>query len=160
VCVHYCSPIRSLIVKAFLSRNVTGCETWTQSLRTASQKTINGKASISFSPEGDEGYLFLGESHGQSFLNAEDFALIDMMSRGETIDSNFFYSNTVETLPKPFMRVRPYGNVVEILLQHDDARPNPSQTREAITKLQWGVFPHRPYSPDLASYDFHFFETL
>jgi hypothetical protein len=89
VCAQQLSLLKSDCESFFLSRIVTGHETWTQSLRTASQKTINGKASISFSPEEDEGYLFLRESHGQSFLNAEDFALIDMMPRGEIIDSNF-----------------------------------------------------------------------
>jgi hypothetical protein len=51
----------------------------------------NGKASSSFSPEEDEGYPFLRESHGQSFLNAEGLSLIDIMPRGETIDSNFLH---------------------------------------------------------------------
>ena len=91
----YC-PVRRVFVKAFLSRTVNGHETWTQSLWNAGQQTVNGKASSSFSPEEDEFYLFLRECHGQSFLNAEGLTLIDIMPRGETIDSNF-YINTLRT---------------------------------------------------------------
>jgi histone-lysine N-methyltransferase SETMAR len=37
---------------------------------------------------------------------------------------------------------------------HDNARSHTSlHTREAITKLQWTVLPHPPYSPDLALKD-------
>jgi hypothetical protein len=32
--------------------------------------------------------------------------------------------------------------------------------REAITKLQWTVLPHPPYSPDLAPSDYHLFSPL
>jgi hypothetical protein len=76
--------------------------------------------------------------------------------------TQIFYINTVENLLKPFRRARPDRNFAEILLQHDNSRPNPPKTREIITKLEWGVIaiPRPPYSPDLASCDFHFFETL
>jgi hypothetical protein len=90
-CVHNYLAVGSLIMKAFLSRIITGHETWTQTHWTAGQKTINGKASSSFSPEEDEGYLFLKESHGQNFLNADSLTLIDIMPRSETIDSNFLH---------------------------------------------------------------------
>jgi histone-lysine N-methyltransferase SETMAR len=33
-------------------------------------------------------------------------------------------------------------------------------SREAITKLQWTVLPHPPYSPDLAPSDYHIFSPL
>jgi histone-lysine N-methyltransferase SETMAR len=33
-------------------------------------------------------------------------------------------------------------------------------TEEAITKLQWTVLPHSPYSPDLASSEYHLFSPL
>jgi hypothetical protein len=51
--------------------------------------------------------------------------------------------------------------VDEILLPHDNTRPYRSlNTQEAITKLGRSVLPHSPYSPDLASSDFHHFEAL
>jgi histone-lysine N-methyltransferase SETMAR len=61
----------------------------------------------------------------------------------------------VETLKKHFRRV------TKVLLHHDNARPHTSlHTREAITKLQWTVLPHPPYSPDLAPSDYHLFSPL
>jgi histone-lysine N-methyltransferase SETMAR len=48
-----------------------------------------------------------------------------------------------------------------MLLHHDNARPHTSlHTREAITKLQWTVLSHPPYSPDLAPSDYHHFSPF
>jgi transposase len=67
----------------------------------------------------------------------------------------------VETLKKRFRRVRPHKDVTKVLLHHDNARPHTIlHTREAITKLQWTVLPHPPYSPDLAPSDYHLVSTL
>jgi histone-lysine N-methyltransferase SETMAR len=63
----------------------------------------------------------------------------------------------VETLKKRFRRVRPHKDVTEVLLHHNSAGPH---TREAITKLQWTVLPHPPYSPDLVPSDYHLFSPL
>ena len=65
-------------MKDFLSRVVTGHEIWTESLCTASWKTIDGVASSSFSLVEVEGYPFKRESRGQFFWNAEDLTLIDI----------------------------------------------------------------------------------
>jgi len=47
------------------------------------------------------------------------------------------------------------------MIQYDNARPHTSlQTQEAIAKFGWTVFPHPPYSPDLAPLDFHLFGPL
>jgi hypothetical protein len=62
----------------------------------------------------------------------------------------------VETLKKRFRRFCPYKDVTKVLLHYDNARPHTSlHAREAITKLQWTVLPHPPYSPDLAPSDYH-----
>jgi hypothetical protein len=43
----------------------------------------------------------------------------------------------------------------------DNARPHTSlKTLEAITKFSWTVLPNPPYSPDVASSDFHLFGAL
>jgi histone-lysine N-methyltransferase SETMAR len=48
-----------------------------------------------------------------------------------------------------------------MLIQHDNARPHTTlRTQEAIAKFGWTVFPHPPYSPDLAPSDFHLFGSL
>jgi histone-lysine N-methyltransferase SETMAR len=80
-----------------------------------------------------------------------------MLPSGQTINSDVY----VETLKKRFRRVRSHKDVTKVLLQHDNARPHTSlRTREAITKLQWTVLPHPPYSPDLAPSDYHLFGPL
>ena len=49
----------------------------------------------------------------------------------------------------------------KVLLQHDNARPYTSlKTREVISSFGWTTISHLPYSPDLASSDFHLFEPL
>jgi histone-lysine N-methyltransferase SETMAR len=48
-----------------------------------------------------------------------------------------------------------------MIFHHSNARPHTSlRTREDITKLQWTVLSHPPYSPDLAPSDYHLFGHL
>jgi hypothetical protein len=64
-------------------------------------------------------------------------------------------------MKKRFQRVHPHKDVTEVLLHHDNTRPNTSQyTREAITKLHWTVLPHPLYSQDLAPSNYHLFSPL
>ncbi|GBN45965.1 Histone-lysine N-methyltransferase SETMAR [Araneus ventricosus] len=45
-----------------------------------------------------------------------------------------------------------------ILLLHDNARPHTAaQTRALLASFGWEVLDHHPYSPDLATSDFHLF---
>jgi hypothetical protein len=68
---------------------------------------------------------------------------------------------TLKKLKKCFRRVRSHEDVTKVLLHHNNARPHPSlRTREAITKLQWTVLSHPPYSPDLAPSNYHLFGPL
>jgi histone-lysine N-methyltransferase SETMAR len=44
---------------------------------------------------------------------------------------------------------------------HDSARLHIAKsTREKLLKLGWSTVPHPPYSPDLASTDYHLFRSL
>jgi transposase len=71
------------------------------------------------------------------------------------------YVETLKKMKKRFRRVRPHKDVTKMLIHHDHVRPHASlHTREAITKLQWTVLPHPPYSPDLAPSDYHLFSPL
>jgi histone-lysine N-methyltransferase SETMAR len=47
-----------------------------------------------------------------------------------------------------------------VLLHHDSAQPHAAATIETIQKLNFKLFPHPPYSPDLASSDYHLFGSL
>jgi histone-lysine N-methyltransferase SETMAR len=87
----------------------------------------------------------------------ERVILIDVLPRGQKINSEVY----VETLKKRFRRVRPHKDVTKVLFHHDNAKPHTSlHTREAITKFQWTVPPHPPYSPDLAPSNYHLFSPL
>jgi histone-lysine N-methyltransferase SETMAR len=86
--------------------------------------------------------------------------LVDVMARGETINSDA-YINTLQKLKKRYRRVRPNRNPGDMLIQHDNARPHTSlRTQEAIAKFIWNVLPHLPYSLDLAPTYFHIFGPL
>jgi histone-lysine N-methyltransferase SETMAR len=71
------------------------------------------------------------------------------------------YVETLKKLKRRFRRVRPHKDATKVLIYHDNVRPHTSlHTREAITKLQWTVLPHPPYSPDLAPSGYHIFSPL
>jgi histone-lysine N-methyltransferase SETMAR len=79
------------------------------------------------------------------------------MERGTTINSER-YIEFLNKLKKRFKRVR---NENHAILQHDNATPHTSsRTREAIERLGFSLLPHPPYSPNLASSDFHLFPKL
>jgi histone-lysine N-methyltransferase SETMAR len=91
------------------------------------------------------------------FWDCEGVILVNMLPRGQNINSDVY----VETLKKRFRRVFPHKDVTKVLLRQDNARPHTSlHTREAITKIQWTVLPHPPYSPDLVPSDYHLFSPL
>jgi histone-lysine N-methyltransferase SETMAR len=94
------------------------------------------------------------------FWDCEGVILIDELPRSQTITTDVH----VETLKKPkkrFRKVRPHKDVTKALLRHNNARPHTSlHTQETITKFQWTVLPHPPYSPDLAPSDYHLFSPL
>jgi hypothetical protein len=48
-----------------------------------------------------------------------------------------------------------------VILQHDNARQHTANmTKATIQELDWEILPHPPYSPDLASSDYHLFRSL
>ena len=48
------------------------------------------------------------------------------------------------------------------IIFHDNARPHTSlmMTRQKLRELGWEVLMHPPYSPDIASSDYHLFRSL
>jgi hypothetical protein len=83
-------------------------------------------------------------------------------SRGQTINLDV-YVKTLKKLKKLFRRLRPHKDVTKVLLHHENVRPytcTSMHTREAVTKLQWTLLPHTPYSPDVAPSNYHLFRPL
>jgi histone-lysine N-methyltransferase SETMAR len=48
-----------------------------------------------------------------------------------------------------------------VVLLHDNARPHTADRKNSLIKLfNWEIFDHPPYSPDLASSDYHLFTKM
>ena len=48
-----------------------------------------------------------------------------------------------------------------IILLHDNARPHvAAPVKTYLETLKWEVLPHPPYSPDIASSDYHLFRSM
>jgi histone-lysine N-methyltransferase SETMAR len=79
---------------------------------------------------------------------------------GDNVNSAV-YCEILLKLQDAIHRKRPGQLVRGVLLHHDNARPHIAQgTQERIQELQWELLEHLPYSPDLASSDFHLFGQL
>jgi transposase len=86
--------------------------------------------------------------------------LVDVIARGETVNLDV-YIKTLQKLKQRYWGCGLNRNPGDMLLQHDNARPNTSlRTQEAIAKFGWTVLPHRPYNHDLGLSDFHLFGPL
>ena len=80
--------------------------------------------------------------------------------RGTTVTSTT-YCDILQRELKPAIRSKITGKLSkEILLLHDNARPHTAaHTLETLKQLKWEAMEY-PYSPDLASSDFHLFALL
>jgi len=78
------------------------------------------------------------------FWDTDGVILVDLMARGETINSGA-HIKTLQKLKQRYRRVRPNRNPGDILIQHDNFRPHTSlRTQEAIAKFGWNVLPDPP----------------
>ncbi|KAL4143360.1 hypothetical protein QTP88_005698 [Uroleucon formosanum] len=112
----------------FLSRIVTGNETWVSHVTP--------------------------ESKQQSM---EQVLLVDFLPRGQTINANS-YCETLKKLRSAIKNNRRGMLSRGIVFIHDNARPRTANvTKQLLTDFAWEQFNHPPYSPDLAPSDFHFF---
>ena len=49
----------------------------------------------------------------------------------------------------------------KVILQHDNARPHVAKVvKTYLETLKWEVLPYPPYSPDVASSDYHLFRSM
>ncbi|CAK9803058.1 Mariner Mos1 transposase [Anthophora quadrimaculata] len=48
-----------------------------------------------------------------------------------------------------------------VIFHHDNARPHVAKSvTKKLSKFNWEILPHPPYSPDIASSDYHLFRAL
>uniref|UniRef100_A0A670YLX0 Mariner Mos1 transposase n=1 Tax=Pseudonaja textilis TaxID=8673 RepID=A0A670YLX0_PSETE len=91
------------------------------------------------------------------FGDRQGVLLIDFLEHGATINS-VRYCETLQKVRKAIQNKRRGKLSSEILFLHDNARPHTANpTREVLNAFKWEIFPHPPYSPDLAPSDYHLF---
>jgi len=65
----------------------------------------------------------------------------------------------LDKLRQAIQTLRPTKTEVHLL--HDNARPHIAKlVKEKLETFGWNIIPHPPYSPDIASTDFHLFRSL
>ena len=72
------------------------------------------------------------------------------------------YCQQLDNLKIAVQKKRPaMFNRKNIILHHDKARPHAALgTRQKIAEVGWEILSHPPYSPDIASSDYHLFLSL
>jgi hypothetical protein len=86
----------------------------------------------------------------------------ELLDSGQTVNSGRYQQQLIR-LSDELERKRPFSGheTRQVILQHDNARPHvPKGTKYVICSLAWEVLPHTPYSPDLATSDYHLFRSL
>ena len=147
---------------ALLDRIVTGDETWVKHVNceTKLQSMEWGHTSSPKKPRKPLQTLSARKIMATVFWDRQGVLLIDFLERGATINSER-YCQTLQNLRRAVQNKRRGKLSSKILLVHDNARPHTAnRTQELLSSFDWEVFPHPPYSPDLAPSDFHLFPKL
>ena len=127
-----------------MSRIVTGDETWAHHYEPETKRQSvewhhpQSPRKKKFKTTPSAGKLMI-----TVFWDTDGVILVDVMARGETINSNA-YTKT-QKLKQRYWRVRPNTNPGGMLIQHDNAHPHTSlRTQEAIAKFGWTDAPPSP----------------
>ena len=83
------------------------------------------------------------------------------LPRNQTINLNVYCCQLLQ-LDKEIKEKRPeLVTRKDVIFHQDNARPHTSLvTRKILLELGWEVMPHPPYSPDLATSDYHLCRSL
>jgi len=91
---------------------------------------------------------------GTIFWDEEGCILIKFLEPGKNINAAHY----VQTLLKLRCALRDKHPIIKVILQHDNAWAHTARlTLEKIENMGWEVLSRPPYSPHLASSDYHFF---
>ena len=129
-------------------------------LRAGIQATVNGMASlISSTNKKYRSQRSSGKVMSTVFWDAQGIILSDFSEPGAIANSECYF----KTLIKLKARIGHTRSEKKKTLfsQHNNARPHASlKTTECVTKFDWTVLSHPPYSPGLTPSDFYLFESL
>ena len=85
----------------------------------------------------------------------------ELLPENQTINSNKYCSQLGQVKVALDKKRPELVNRKRIIFHEDNARPHVSlMTRQKLLQLGWEVLIHPPYSPDIASLDFHLFWSL
>lgn len=141
---------------------VTGDETWVKHVNceTKLQSMQWGHTSSPKKPRKCLQTLSARKIMATVFWDRQGVLLIDFLERGATINSER-YCETLRNLRREIQNKRRGKLSARIFFLHDNARPHTAnRTQELLDSFKWQVFPHPPYSPDLAPSDFHLFPRM
>lgn len=145
----------------FLNRIVTGDESWihfwTPETKQASMvwKTKDEPAPKKFKQQASAGKVML-----TAFWDSTGIIYTEYLPHGSTINSGSYF-DTLIRLKMAIKSKRPGLLSRKVVLLHDNARPHSALlNQKLLADFQWEIFPHPPYSPDLAPSDYHLFPTL
>ena len=142
----------------FLSRIVTGDETWVSHVTPESkQQSIEWRHTTSPSTKKSKQTLTTRKIMCTVFWDRQGVLLVDFLSRGQTINANS-YCETLKKLRSAIKNKRRGMLSRGTVFIHDNARPHTANvTKQLLADFAWEQFNHPPYSPDLAPSDFHLF---
>jgi len=95
------------------------------------------------------------------FWDHDGILFIDYLSKGQTIDAEYYSSLLVQL--KDILKVKRRGKVKKggVLFLHDKAPSHRAlATQKKLAHLGFQCLDHPPYSPDLASSGYHLFPGL
>ena len=146
----------------FLSRTVTGDETWVHHYEPESKrqsmewKRLGSPAKKKFKTQSSAGKVML-----TLFLDSKGPILEDYLEKGRTINSERYSDLLANNLKSAVCTKRRGLLSKKVLRLHENARPHTaSQTVETINHLGFEVLEHPAYSPDFAPSDYHLFGPL
>lgn len=146
-----------------LNRIVTGDESWVHHFVPSSkQDSMVWKKAEEPAPKKFKTVASAGKVMVTVFWDHLGPIHVEFMEKGSTrtITSNT-YCETLKRLRKAIKDRRPGLLSSGVILIHDNARPHSAnQTKQLLQSFKWDIFPHPPYSPDLAPSDYHLFPAL
>jgi histone-lysine N-methyltransferase SETMAR len=87
--------------------------------------------------------------------------LYELLRPNKTINSEV-YCQQLDRLNECLKEKRPHlVNRKAVVFHQDNAHPHVSEmTQKKIKDINWGILDHPPYSPDLATSNYHLFRSL
>ncbi|KAM0729387.1 Mariner Mos1 transposase [Formica fusca] len=145
--------------KGFLHRIVTGDKKWIH--------YDNPKRKKSWGPPGHASTSTAKPNiHGKKLLlciwwDQLGVVYYELLKPNETI-TGAVYRTQLMRLSRALKEKRAhYSRHDKVILLHDNARPHvAAPVKTYLETFNWEVLPHPPYSPDIASSDFHMFRSM